>query len=1088
MTRSYSRRELYALGEPLGDSSTYRKLDGKLVLGDGGGGGSSQPSQTTQVADLPDWAKPTAERTLKKTEALTETPYQAYGGYRIAGFSPMQLQAQQAASQMGTSGQLGTGTGLATAAGLMGLGANYQPGYFGNQYRAPGQYQPSQFGMMQAQAPSLQQYQMGPAERVFGRMYGAPSMEAAQTGYRPDLQGFQMGPAERASTQSFTQPGSAEAYMSPFMQNVVDKQTREAERQAGLAAQQQRAQSIQRGSFGGGRTGIREAAAARDLAQLKSDIYGTGQQAAFQNAQQQFNAEQQARMQAQLANQQAGLTVGGQNLQAALGVQQLGTQAGLQTALANLSSQQQANVQNQAAQLQTQGLNAQQAMQAALANQQAGLTTGQQNLAALLGTQQLGAGQNLQSQLANQQAYQNMLAQQEASRQFGYGQQMTAAQQRAQYGQAAQQLAEQSRQFGAGYGQQGLNTALQAAGQLGNLGQAEFGQQKDILGLQSQFGGQQQALRQQGLTQAYQDFLNEQNYPYKQLGFMSDMIRGMPLGQQSTKTVYEAPGSMLGQLAGLGVGLGGMARFGQMFDSGGEVKEYADGGSVTSDYKVDSILSTLSDAQLQQARAAAVNSQDKRRVDMIDDELAERASIRSGIGSAFNSLPEETQEAVTEMASGGIVAFDDGGKVERYSDGGTMSSTFGLSSTDPIREREALALDEERRQRILSNRKAAEDEERMKFLKTSAPEVYERKLAERAVSAPPKQPAVTAAPVVATGVAPTPAARQKTVADAERETRSSGSTNISRQNAADAVKTIATAAKIEIPKDETEKLTQQMLKELNAKSDPQKEEFKKDLESAKNRAKEIEARGIGEAMMKFGFGMAVAASKSGRRQGLSGVLESAAAASPLLAESLAENTKLQQAAQDNYMKLRMENAKYQTALEQGNMQLAANIANNISQRQLTKAQLEQQMLQNERMFGLETEKLGLEKSRLALTQAGIAKPGSSFELAYNILSKDPKNKDKSPTELAELAAKTVGAASTYRTDTSTLVQAEKLKKELMEKKRMFSGMDSKYAKEQVRLIDDEIRGIDAQLGSGGRSGVGSASQVYRFDSKGNPIQ
>jgi len=980
MTRSYSRRELYALGEPLGDSSTYRKLDGKLVLGDGGGGG--QPSQTTQVVDLPDWAKPTAERTLKKTEALTETPYQAYGGDRIAGFSPMQLQAQQAASQMGTSGQLGTGTGLATAAGLMGLGANYQPGYFGNQYRAPGQYQPSQFGMMQAQAPSLQQYQMGPAER--------------------------------ASTQSFTQPGSAEAYMSPFMQNVIDKQTREAERQAGLAAQQQRAQSIQRGSFGGGRTGIREAAAARDLAQLKSDIYGTGQQAAFQNAQQQFNAEQQARMQAQLANQQAGLTVGGQNL------------------------------------------------------------------AALLGTQQLGAGQNLQSQLANQQAYQNMLAQQEASRQFGYGQQMTAAQQRAQYGQAAQQLAEQSRQFGAGYGQQGLNTALQAAGQLGNLGQAEFGQQKDILGLQSQFGGQQQALRQQGLTQAYQDFLNEYNYPYKQLGFMSDMIRGLPLGQQSTKTMYEAPGSMLGQLAGLGVGLGGMAQFGKqtgMFKEGGEIKEYADGGSVTSDYKVDSILSTLSDAQLQQARAAAVNSQDKRRLEMIDDELAERASIRSGIGSAFNSLPEETQEAVTEMASGGIVAFAGPTEDNNYSLVEDPQFASGLSAA-------SAEADTARVQALRARRAAEEEEQRLKFLKASAPEVYERKLAERAVSAPPKQPAVTAAPVVATGVAPTPAARQKTVADAERGTRSSGSTNISRQNAADAVKTIATAAKIEIPKDETEKLTQQILKELNAKSDPEKQEFKKDLESAKNRAKEIEARGIGEAMMKFGFGMAVAASKSGRRQGLSGVLESAAAASPLLAESLAENTKLQQAAQDNYMKLRMENAKYQTALEQGNMQLAANIANNISQRQLTKAQLEQQMLQNERMFGLETEKLGLEKSRLALTQAGIAKPGSSFELAYNILSKDPKNKDKSPTELAELAAKTVGAASMYKTE-----QAGDLKRvELLEKVRkanpMYGALETKLTfaktpqeKSQIlqQLAEIEERAVGKVLsgsGAGGRQTSG----------------
>mgnify|MGYP003334569794 CR=1 FL=1 len=51
---SYSRRQLYALGEPLGDSATYRKADGGLVLGDGGGGGGgSQPanttSQTTQI-------------------------------------------------------------------------------------------------------------------------------------------------------------------------------------------------------------------------------------------------------------------------------------------------------------------------------------------------------------------------------------------------------------------------------------------------------------------------------------------------------------------------------------------------------------------------------------------------------------------------------------------------------------------------------------------------------------------------------------------------------------------------------------------------------------------------------------------------------------------------------------------------------------------------------------------------------------------------------------------------------------------------------------------------------------------------------
>ena len=106
----------------------------------GGGGGGSAPASQTQISDLPEWAKPYAKETLGKAQALTDinqNPYQTYGEERIAGFTPMQQQAQEAAAGMGTAGQLGTGTGLATAAGLMGLGASYQPGYFGNQFRAP---------------------------------------------------------------------------------------------------------------------------------------------------------------------------------------------------------------------------------------------------------------------------------------------------------------------------------------------------------------------------------------------------------------------------------------------------------------------------------------------------------------------------------------------------------------------------------------------------------------------------------------------------------------------------------------------------------------------------------------------------------------------------------------------------------------------------------------------------------------------------------------------------------------------------------------------------------------------------------------
>lgn len=622
---------------------------------DGGGGGGSGG---TTVSDLPEWAKGYAQETLGKGSALTDinqNPYNAYTGDRTAGFTPLQQQAQAGAANMQTSPELNTAAGITQQAALSGLGAGYQPGYFGNQFRAPGAYQTGQFGYMGAQAPDLQQYQMGPAERVAGGQYAAPEMAAAQTGYNPNLQQFQMGPAERASTQSFTQPGSAEAYMNPFMQNVVDKQTREAERQAGLAARQQRAQSIQRGSFGGGRTAVTEAAAARDLAELKSDIFKTGQQSAFQNAQQQFNAEQQARMQAQLANQQAGLTVGGQNLSAALGVQQLGTQTGMQTALANLNNQQQAAVQNQAAQLQTQGLSAGQAMQAALANQQAGLNVGQQNLAAQLGIQQLGSGQNMQAQLANQQAFQQAQAQREASRQFGYGQRMTAAQQRAQFGQSAQQLAEQSRQFGAGYGLQGLQTALSGAGQLGNLGQQQFGQQKDILGLQSQFGQQQQALDQQRLSQRYQDFLNEERYPYQQLEFMSNLIRGTPMG--TVQTMYNAPPSAAQTLGALGLGAYGAK---QLFaKEGGTVSSYAQGGSVTDDRFVKGSLDRLSNEQLDQAEQIAKADGDLNRLRLIAEERATRASESKGLAGMYNSLSQDVQ---ARMAGGGIVAFSGGGE------------------------------------------------------------------------------------------------------------------------------------------------------------------------------------------------------------------------------------------------------------------------------------------------------------------------------------------------------------------------------------------------------------------------------------------
>ena len=116
---------------------------------------------------------------------------------------------------------------------------------------------------------------------------------------------------------------------------------------------------------------------------------------------------------------------------------------------------------------------------------------------------------------------------------------------------AAQQLNAQQQQFGAGLGLQGLQTALTGAKGLADIGQTQYGQNLGLLDVQNKFGAQQQAQVQNILNNQYQDFLNYQNYPYKQMGFMSDMIRGLPLAQQSA-TMYAQPPSMLSQVAGLG--------------------------------------------------------------------------------------------------------------------------------------------------------------------------------------------------------------------------------------------------------------------------------------------------------------------------------------------------------------------------------------------------------------------------------------------------------------------------------------------------------------------------------------------------------
>jgi hypothetical protein len=216
--------------------------------------------------------------------------------------------------------------------------------------------------------------------------------------------------------------------------------------------------------------------------------------------------------------------------------------------------------------------------------------------------------------------------------------------------QNAFQNAQQAQQFGSSLGLQGAGQAIQGAGQMANIGTQQFGQQKDTLNLQNQFGGQQQANEQAKLGYNMQDYTQQQQYPYQQLSFLSNIMHGLPTG--NVQTMYGMQPTTAQSIGSLGMGAYGMSQL--MRADGGTVSSYADGGSVESPNAIEGIVSKLSDDQLKQAAKSAQARGDVQELQAIQQEMAMRASERNGMAGAFNQLPQGQQES---MAGGGIVAF-----------------------------------------------------------------------------------------------------------------------------------------------------------------------------------------------------------------------------------------------------------------------------------------------------------------------------------------------------------------------------------------------------------------------------------------------
>jgi hypothetical protein len=275
MKLNWSRRELEAFGEPLGDCVTTPKLGGGWICGGGGkggggGGGPQQVTSTTTSSNVPEYARPYVENMLSSAQSQIYNddmtgfrPYQPYStdpSNYFADFSPLQQSAQQGAYNLTTPGEFGAGSALTGIGGVGALGTAANMANAGNQY--------------QNQATS---------------MYG---------------------------------PGSVGAYMNPYLAQSLAPQLQQLNQQFGIKGAQEQGAATSAGAFGGSRNALMQGLNQQNQQMAAQQAIAQGYDKAFQQAQQaqQFGAN------LGMQGQQGALQGFGQAINAGQGLGQLGGQ------------------------------------------------------------------------------------------------------------------------------------------------------------------------------------------------------------------------------------------------------------------------------------------------------------------------------------------------------------------------------------------------------------------------------------------------------------------------------------------------------------------------------------------------------------------------------------------------------------------------------------------------------------------------------------------------------------------------------------------------------------------------------------------
>ena len=385
--------------------------EGNLVPGTGAGTGTPGTPSSTQITGINPY-------TAYGLNGAGQSPEQlAAAQSSVAGFNPMQQQAFTGAANLQLPGQYGQASNMAGQAGMGALGTVGQAGMYGN---------------LGAQA---------------GQQYAGQSSAYGNAGAMQGQQGAAIGQSLGQQSQNTSQgPGSVASYMNPYLQNSLNPQLQLANQQYGITGQQQQGAATSAGAFGGSRSALANSLNQQNQMLAQNQIIGQGYNQAYNNAQNQMNAANQAA----LAGNQQALSGYGMGLQ--------------------------------------------------------------------------GAGQ------AGSQAMQG----------YGLGLQGIGAQQ-------------------AGYGLAGNQ-----ATNLANIGGQQLQAQQGILGLQQQYGTQQQQQQQNIINQGMQNYATAQQYPMTQLGQLRNLISGLPM-TDTTASQQTAGPSGASQLAGLGTaGVAGLGLYNTM--------------------------------------------------------------------------------------------------------------------------------------------------------------------------------------------------------------------------------------------------------------------------------------------------------------------------------------------------------------------------------------------------------------------------------------------------------------------------------------------------------------------------------------------